>query len=277
MAEADEIEIETTEPEVIENQEEETEETDPEAPENEDEPESEEEEEPSEETPVVPPEKVEIVDDGLAIVPGETPRERALRLELVKERAKNAANLARDIIKPAPFEKKQISTQSSEVLKKYKPEEIANLREVLPALAEELGFVKKDELEATTYTEKADAEIQSFIKDHPEYAPANDPEGVLWNQLKSEYQTYYKPPANPSDYRKIFERIHKDLMGIDTTGKKLPTVQAAKEKITVASHRGPAASTTARNNGVRPNTGGLRTDALKGFSAEEIADIEGRA
>lgn len=274
MAEAEETKIATTDPE--ETLEEETEETDPEEPENEDDPESEEDEEKPEETPVVET-KVEVDDKGLAVITGETPRERALRLELVKERAKNAANLGKDIIKPNAAEKRRISTQSSEVLKKYKPEEIASLREVLPALAEELGFVKKDELQATTYEEKANAEIQSFIKDHPEYAPENDPEGVLWTQLKDEYQSYYKPPANPSDYRKIFERIHKDLMGIDTTGKKLPTVQAAKEKINVASHRGPAASATARNNGVRPNTGGLRTDALKGFSAEEIADIEGRA
>lgn len=274
MAEADEII--TTDPTLEEGKEEETVATDPEEPENEDDDESEEEEEESEEAPIVQP-KVEVDDDGLAVVPGETPRERALRMELVKERAKNATKLGKDIIQPAPVEKRQISTKSSEILKKYKPEEIESLREVLPALAEELGFVKKDELAATTYDEKANAEIQSFIKDHPEYAPVNDPEGVLWQQLKDEYQAYYKPPTNPSDYRKIFERIHKDLMGIDTTGKKLPTVQAAKEKINVASHRGPAASTTARNNGVRPANGGLRTDALKGFSAEEIADIEGRA
>lgn len=276
MAEADETKIVTTKPEEV--QEEETEETDPEEPENDgddDDPDGDD-DTPDDQEPVVQP-KVEVDSDGLAVVPGETPRERALRMELVKERKKNATNLGKDIIQPAPVEKKQISTKSSEILKKYKPEEIESLREVLPALAEELGFVKKDELQATTYEEKANVEIQSFIKDHPEYASENDPEGVLWTQLKDEYQAYYKPPQNPSDYRKIFERIHKDLMGINTTGKKLPTVQAAKEKINVASHRGPAASATSRNNGVRPATGGLRTDALKGFSAEEIADIEGRA
>lgn len=211
---------------------------------------------------------------GLKPVEGETTRELALRIALAQERNKNRGAQIAEIVKPDVKVNKETPAES-EVLKKYKPEEIQSLREVFPELAKELGFVRKDELQATSYEERANTEINNFIKDYPEYAPENDPEGVLWDQLRTEYQSFYKKPEDPANYRKIFERIHKDLFGITIKGK-LPTVTAAKEKVKVASHGGPSANRS-RNNGVRPAQGGLRTDALIGFSPEEIAEIEGSA
>lgn len=282
MAEAEE-KIETPELEPDKVIEEEPEATDPEEPENEDPEEGDDPEgddpEPEPETakPVaVDAQQQALLDEfNLKPVDGETPRELALRVALAKERRKNRGTQIDEIVKPeTPAPKKP--SAASEILNKYKPEEIASLREVLPALAEEMGFVRKDELQATSYEEQANKEINDFIESHPEYLPDNDPEGVLWDQLRTEYQQFYKKPADPKNYRKIFERIHKDIMGIQTTGP-LPKVKAAAEKVKVASHGGPSASRVAKSNGMRPATGGLRTDGLIGFTEEEIANIEARA
>lgn len=233
-------------------------------------PESSQEEPELEPEPEITPEpvKVEIPDDGLAKIEGETPREHALRLEVKRLRDDKTKERTREIFEPPKSEPVKIE---SEVLKKYKPEEIQSLREVLPELAKELGYVRQDELKASTYEEKAQEQIDSFISAHPEYSPEKDPEGLLWGKLKTEYSTIYKPPQNPKDFKKIFERIHKDLFGIQATGP-LPKVVAANEKVKVASHSGPSAQN--RLNHSPKVSVGLRFDALKGFSDEEIAGMQ---
>src|SRR5258708_5706306 len=83
-----------------------------------------------------------------APVPGETPREYALRLEVERLRKIDRDGRTRDLLgseAPAPT-KKELSEEAKKVLEKYKPEEIGALREVLPALAEELGYVRTDQL-----------------------------------------------------------------------------------------------------------------------------------
>lgn len=220
-----------------------------------------------------PVKKVEVpTDDGLAVIEGETPQVHAMRLEIKRLRDSQTRERTKEIFEP-PKSVAQARTES-EILKKYKPEEIQSLREVLPELAKELGYVRKDELNATTYEEKAQEQIDSFIEAHPEYSPTKDPEGALWNQLKQEYQNVYKPPQNPKDFKKIFERIHKDLFGIQASGP-LPKVVAQTEKVKVASHLGASAPQVL----VRSKAGNssLRLDALQGFSDAEIASLEARS
>lgn len=278
MAEATEKEVNNTEEHSEEENTEETEGTEPDSSqENEGETESEESEEgESDETESTETTESEKTVDELAEVPGETPRERALRIEVTRLKREKRTEQGQEILQSNETTKKGESKVDKKVLEKYKPEELASLREVLPALAEELGFVRKDELSADSYAEKAQSEIDSFIEAHPEYSPEKDKDGLLWERLRSEYTQLYKAPANPKDFRKIFERIHKDIMGIQVTGS-LPKVKAAQEKVKVASHAGPSAANQTQRNGVQRSTTNLRTDALKGFSEDDIADIQSRA
>ncbi len=248
------------------------------SPEEKSETETEEESEEEESEPEVitpaPEKKVEVIptEGSIKRLTDETDREFAQRLEIKRLRDNARSDRSKEVLVP-PKSTPPVRVES-EILKKYKPEEIQSLREVLPELAKELGYVKKDELAAATYEEKAQAEIDAFITSHPEYSPEKDPDSVLWDRLKEEYNSVYRPPQNPKDFKKIFERIHKDLFGIQAAGP-LPKLDAAREKVKVASPSG--ASAPQRLNRSSKASVGLRTDMLKGFSDKEIADIESRA
>lgn len=226
----------------------------------------------------IPPVKKEVIapkNGQLVRQSGESDREWALRLENKRLRDNQRGERTKEITeqpKPAPIKTQKAD---SEVLKKYKPEDIQALREVLPELAAEMGYVRKDELASQTYESIANEQIELFIANHPEYSPEKDPEGILWNRLKEEYQSVYKPPANPKNFNKIFERIHKDVFGIEPKGP-LPKDNAAREKIKVASHGPNSAPVAPRTQARKQASGGLRLDMLQGFSDEEKANIEAR-
>ncbi len=225
---------------------------------------------------VIPEAKTEIIVPAgqLKRLPDESDREWALRLE--NNRLRNLANQGRskEIVDNRP--ETVVEAKPSEVLKKYKPEDVAALREVLPELAKEMGYVRKDELNASNYETIANEQIEAFITEHPEYSIEKDPEGTLWNRLKEEYKTLYKPPTNPKDFKKIFERIHRDVFGIEPKGP-LPKDNAAREKIKVASSTSTSVPAAPRSTARKAAPGALRLDMLKGFSDEDKSKIEARA
>lgn len=216
-------------------------------------------------------------DDGLVPVEDETPRERALRLELHKTRQKLRGERTSDLLgtPTAPAAgKKEINPEHAAVLSKYKPEELSAIREILPALAEEMGFVREDQLAGRTYGEQAQTALDTFLDKHPEYTPEKDTDGTLWEAFKTEYGLY-KQPANPKDFAKIFERIHRDVLGIQPRGP-LPKVAAQRERAQVASHAGASAAPAPAPRASRPGAaapGGLRLDMLKGFTDDEKAEL----
>lgn len=213
--------------------------------------------------------------DELADVPGETPRERGLRVELTKQKRINRDLRKGDLgIKPPTGQQKpELSEEKKKVLAQYKPEDIQKLKEVFDVMADDMGFVRKEQLGASTYTEKASDELDKFIDAHPEYLPENDPDNVLWGRFKSEY-ALYKQPENPKDFKRIFEKVHRDVFGIKPAGDK-KTINASNEKIKVASHSN--ASKPAQQNSRAKTPTGLRFDMLKGFSDEERAELENDA
>lgn len=84
----------------------------------------------------------------------------------------------------------------------------------LQAWAEKQGFVSKEELAAERVRIAADASkhvqqtaVSEFLEKHPEY---DDDE--KWNALDEEFKLY-KTPADINGYRKLLEKIHKDLGG----------------------------------------------------------------
>lgn len=211
-------------------------------------------------------------------LPDETDREFAQRLEIKNLRDRLNGNRGREILDNGkPTTEKPAKKAPSEVLKKYKPEDIQALREVLPELASEMGYVRKDELAASNYDTVAQEQVDAFVAAHPEYSSEKDPEGVLWAKVRDEYKAYYKPPTNPKDLKKILERVHRDVFGIQAKGPLSPKEIAAKEKIKVASHSGSSAPAAPRAGARKAAPGGFRFDALKGFSDEDIKSMEARA
>lgn len=224
--------------------------------------------------------------DGLADVPGETPRERALRAEVTtlkgKLRQERKEEILGNEIAPPQREAKprELSEDKKKVLAKYKPEELASLREVMPILAEELGYVRNEELQTMTYADTAQASLDGFLDKHPEYLPENDKDGTLWKQFGDEFKLYAKP-TNPKDYAKIFERVHQTVFGIQPAGK-LPNNQAQIRKVQSASHAGASSQAggsreRSAGGGRQAAAEGMRFDMLKGFSEDELEELQNSA
>ena len=210
-------------------------------------------------------------------IPGESDREFALRIENARLRGEIRGKQANEILTP-PQKKAaaELSPEKKAILAKIKPEDMKAFREVLDVAAEEMGFVRKDQLEATTYQREASQVLDGFLEKHPEYLPKNDPGNVLWDRFKEEY-AIYKVPDSPKALARLLEKVHKDVYGIKPAAA-LKTNEAAKQNVKVASHGGSSRPAPSRE-GVKRSAGtaaqGLRTDMLKGFSPEEIAEMSG--
>ena len=215
---------------------------------------------------------------GPAPVEGERPRETALRLEterlkglLRKERAEEIRPQSSPV---APAPARTIAPEKAAILAKYKAQDVAVLKELLPVLAEELGFVRGDELKASEYGTKSDDVIKEWQEAHPE---TEDP--VIWDRIKAQFgpNGIYQYPKNPADYKKILDKIHQDIFHIQPAGDK-GAITAQNQKIHVASgpgNSGPSRSVTPTRT--MPNSSGLRLDGLRGFSDEEKENIARRA
>lgn len=208
----------------------------------------------------------------------ETPREKARRHEIERLKGLIRKDRTSEIMggMTAPgVPKKELPADKAAVLQKYKPDELNHLREVLPILAEEAGYVRSDQLAGQSYNERASAELDSFLEKHPEYLPENDKDNMLWGQFQNEFAMYRQPP-DPKTFKRIFERVHRDVFGIKVAGEGKGATVAAQRKVASASHAGASAPARAVTS-TRPktNTSGLRLDMLKGFSEDEIADLSG--
>lgn len=208
------------------------------------------EEEPEAEAPKPEPKPVE----------GESPRERGLRLEVERVKALLRKERTEEL-----FVKRPSASEIDEELKEYDPDELKRFEQI----ASKMGFAKKDEILHESTQEKLNAEFESFIDAHPEYAPENDKDGVLWNQLKSEF-TLYNPPKDSKTLRKVLNKVHNDVFGVKPATD-LSKINASREKIKVASHTGASAGKETRTKTQSPS--GLRLDGMKGFSEEEIEEL----
>lgn len=226
------------------------------------------------ETAVTSPKKGKEAND-LKDVPNETPRERALRLEVTRLKRERSQERAGELIgQPKVHQvQREMSPEKKELLSKYKPEELAALREVIPVLAEEMGLVREDQLQVKEVVKESNTIFEQFMGEHPEYGEENDPDGTLWNALKEEYALYEKP-KDPKQLKKILERAHKEVFGIQPAGA-LKTVKAAEEKIKVASHGSNSKPQVSprREEGLVTKPGNVRMDMLKGFSEDDLASM----
>ena len=209
-------------------------------------------------------------------LPDETPREYAMRLEITRLKGDLRKDRTSEILTPPPpATKKELSPEKKAVLSKYKKEDLDTLHEVFDVMAEDMGFVRQDQLGATAYQQKATEVLDDFLEKHPEYQLQNDKDNVLWERFKQEY-SLYRPTQNPKDLKRILDKVHKEVFGIKPAAA-LKNEDAAKEKIKVASHSSASRPAANREGVKRANAPaqGLRTDMLKGFSDQEISELVG--
>lgn len=207
-------------------------------------------------------------------VEGETPRENALRLEVARVKRLNRELKAKDLLgEGVPEEKKpDITEDKRKVFEKYNPQELENLKEVLTAMADDLGFVKKSDYTRSTYQSSASEQLDAFLEKHPAYLPENDPDNVLWSRFKEEF-SIYKQPNNPRDFRRLFDKIHKDIFGASSDEESLKKINAQKEKIKVASHSGTSSSKSTKSSPSGPKLDSSLRGNLKGFTDEELDEM----
>ena len=209
-------------------------------------------------------------------LPDENPREYAMRLEITRLKSDLRKDRSSEILTPPPpATKKELSPEKKAILSKYKKEDLDTLHEVFDVMAEDMGFVRQDQLGATAYQQKATEVLDDFLEKHPEYQLQNDKDNVLWERFKQEY-SLYRPTQNPKDLKRILDKVHKEVFGIKPAAA-LKNEDAAKEKIKVASHSSASRPAANREGVKRANAPaqGLRTDMLKGFSDQEISELVG--
>lgn len=206
-------------------------------------------------------------------VEGETPRDRAQRLEIERLRQKVRDLTKKSILsgEPAPAPEPKKSAKYDELLVKYNPEELQNFEEIFAGLADKHGYVKKDELSNENYQQSAEHVLEEFLDKHPEYLPENDKDNVLWGMFQEEYKLY-KKPASPKDFKKIFERIHRDIVPTRTLD--AGSAAAKQAKVQTASHGGTTVTNSPSPKRGSPLDPSLKSH-LRGFTDEELSELFG--
>lgn len=210
-------------------------------------------------------------------VEGETPRERALRLELTRIRRQSREREQKEITKiEQPIEEDNTDEELRNL--GYDDDQIVGLKKVVDIIASKQGYVKK----SNSYKEMADDTLNSFIEEHPEYAPENDKDDLYWNRFKSILGSDYNINGkNPKQIKSVFERVDRDVkeeLGIKELDKN--KIEAQKRKVSDVSH---SASTSSKETveTKKVASAGNKTFVssghpglvFKGFDEDEIEDI----
>jgi len=230
---------------------------------------------PEEDKGVVEPSGDEL--DEIKHLPGETPREFALRLEITRLKRGNREKRTKELLgkpeKPSGISKTQyeaLEEEDKKLLEQYDPKELGTFEKILGVLGRKHGWVKKEDLKTTTDSRMSEDMLDEFLQSHSEYLPENDKDDVLWGRFREEFKLY-KTPENPKDLRKIFNKIHRDIFGVRSEDG-LKKIAAQKEKVKVASHSGSSAS-----RGVSSPEGTRLTHEqkshLKGFTDKELEEM----
>lgn len=193
----------------------------------------------------------------------ETVKEYALRMELTRTKRNNKkedqSNLFNKPEAPAVVE---TNATNDDILSQYDEAEISNFEKIFDAVAEKKGFVRKHELQATTWDSKAKDNLDDFLLKNKEY---NDP--ALWEQFRAEFDSgkYNKRPANPSLLKEIFSEIHSKLVPKAVINKS--AANANNQKVNSLPKGGSTAP------GSKKEIDPALKEALKGFTDEELLEM----
>lgn len=219
-------------------------------------------------SPEAPVEKPEVPIQP-APVEGETPREKALRLEVQRLRGLNRKDQIKDLA--SGIQKVSPPENEYKVLKDkgYTDEEIENMETAIDLIASKKGYVRADQ----SYAQSVQDTVDLFLDEHPEYKPSTDVDDLRWNAFQGYLKdgTYNLSGKTPKQLKSIFERVNDDVKKEfgEVIVKTNPAQLAAQQhKVTVASHGGGTKSTTETKPKINPTEiGGIK---LKGFSPEDF-------
>jgi hypothetical protein len=225
---------------------------------------------PEEKVPDSSPEPKEVPSKpNPAPVPGETPREKALRLEVVRLRQKNRETAIGQMVDALPKEEtKPASDRLSKLRERYTTEELANMEEAIDVLAESKGYVKSEQ----TYKQIVQGTVDSFIESHPEYDPKNDNDDIRWTRFQEILQSgiYNLQGKNGKQLNTIFEKVNEDIVkelgesDIESTPRK---IAAQQQKIKSVSHTGGTRTeSSSPKKGLAPEVKSF----FKGFDDEDL-------
>jgi len=204
-----------------------------------------------------------------APVEGETPREKALRLETQRLRGLLRTKSVHDLVEvvPGSAPADQESIQKLRDLG-YSDEDISNMENAIDIIASKKGYVKQEQ----SIQQAVDGVVETFIESNPEYKPENDPEDVRWNRFQEILKSgiYNLSGKAPKQLRVIFDKVHKDVvseLGEPNVTTEVRRDAAQRHKIKVVSHSGgtktaPTKPKTAIDPGVRAMFKGFEDDDL---------------
>lgn len=292
----EEVEVEETEddseyiipPGAVAGKGDQAEEGGPEAPANqEEESETEDEEETSEEAPAEKPAEAP-VEDETVVINGKTYSKQEVEeifstgqsiheykkehpgfdpLLIERDYRIKTAKLAEYERGEKPTEKPTEETDLSDM----DPGDVARLEK----WAKSRGLVSREDLARQDYEKRKQESVDAFLAEHSEYRPENDPGDKKWNALLNEFGLY-KLPSDPRKMKDLLDRAHR---AVSPTGSVTPRDAAkmlANRKVNATAaekgsggQSGSAPQVTSKKTKVNPDAARF----LKGFSAEEIAEI----
>ena len=206
-------------------------------------------------------------------VEGETPREKALRLETQRLRRDLRDTRNQKIFENySPEAKAELSKEEQEFLSQYDKTELGQFEKIIDVIAKQKGWAKNADIQKQSYQQQASDVLDGWLDNHKEYLPENDKDNTLWNQFQRELSLYRKP-ENPRDLRRIFDKVHREVFGV-SEGTNNSKINAQKEKVKLASHSGAnrKSQIVQRENS---STDPALREHLKGFSEEEKDEIIG--
>lgn len=205
----------------------------------------------------------------------ESPSEEKEITGLSEQREKLLAEIRELRKERREVREKQEEGISPPVVLPKKEEELGDVADSDVALIEKVlkakGYVRKEELQATTYNEVIENEKNSFLERHPEYKPENDTDDKLWNALKHELYTYYKKPDNPRDMGKVLEKIHSALNHGTLPTKSSATSRASAERIKTVSKSGSGRA--AEGSPKVQTVEGVTRSMFSGFTEDELKEL----
>ena len=189
-----------------------------------------------------PPEPVAEV--PLKEVPGETPKETALRLENKRLRTKMRGEAIKDIVDgPAPVVE---PVDPYKVLrdKGYTEEQINDMEVTVDLIAKNKGYVHVGDANKQSLQDSVD----SFIDDHPEYSSQDETGDSRWDSFQNILKSgiYSIQGKTPRQLKTIFNKVDSDVkkeFGDPIIVTPLTAEQKAAQahKVQVASHSGGTA------------------------------------
>lgn len=233
---------------------------------------------PDEQTPESSPEEMEGSEEEIpeesskvplkkepAPVAGETPKEKALRIEIQELREEKRKNsIAKLTGQDGP-----VKESSYDELKKmgYSEEEIANMDKAIEIIASNRGFVKAKD----SYQDTVNQVVDGFLDENPEFKPENDPADVRWQEFQKILQegTYNVMGKSSKQLKEIFKKVKRDVddkLGEATVATDTKKVAAQRQKIKSVSHSGGTKSTAKEKSQLDPSVRSM----FKGFDDEDL-------